>query len=626
VPAGVWCGIGIGIGIEGGSVRQVGDIIRKSLGGRSPLADLVAFPYPALLIGPPALKHIKSVALLRLADATVWMLVLDEQPWTDERLHAAAGILAGVSAQAFTKGSVESLLRRELGVRSLSLAPPPVDRIDEHLWEVEKVAFAWARRPVAEHVDTDSPATSPAELEWAARGALRDGLRETLRDFVSAMDANALRLATTGRRFDLRAYNYLAHTRYRQYRLQFAETFPSLLQTAVVAEPRSFGEELRSFVDTGAPLVKGLAARWNVRPGVVRHLVGRDWSRVGPQWSRDARGLALALDALNPQDLPGDDRTEWDEFNRIVVTGQRLFLRPVWESAAALRWLRVCVRLSKRGDRQALGRWLPRWNDIEQITRFRAALGRTLRDGMAEAPTSAGDNGEKAIIDAIDRVVLQVADQGLRDVATQFAEELKRTRKRDAAWQMRTRQILMPLVPEDFVTADGATRVTALTTDRELRVHGATMRNCLRSAFASSLARQGRIGSVFIVGLYDAHSGKALSTAEIRAVSAYDGTADRLVIRQHTATANRPPSPRCVAALQEFLCHCRGDEVQAHLRAQWRALRRIDVREDGESVHPPTALRKTLGERVYEGLLSSVREQESISGHPPSVSPAATRR
>jgi hypothetical protein len=347
---------------------------------------------------------------------------------------------------------------------------------------------------------------------------------------------------------------------------------------------------------------------------------------VGLQWSRDARGLALALDALNPQDLPGDDPAEWDEFNRIVVTGQRLFLRPVWESPAALRWLSVCVRLSRRGDRRALGRWLPRWNDIEQITRFRSALGRTLRDEIADAPTDAGDNSEKAIIDAIDSVVLKVADQGLRDVATLFAEELKRTRKRDAAWQIRARETLMPLIPEDFITADGTMRVTALTTDRHLRAHGTRMRNCLRSAFASSLARQGRIGSVFFVGLCDAHSDKALSTAEIRAVSAYDGSADRLVVRQHTATANRPPSPRCVAALEEFLCHCSGDEVQAHLRAQWRAVRGIDVRENGESVHSPTALRNTLGERVYEGLLSSVREGESISGRPPPVSPAATRR
>jgi len=607
-------------------VRQVGDIIRTSPDGLGPLAELVAFPCPELLIGPPALRHIRSVALMRLADATVWMLVLDGEPWTHERLRAAAGMLAGISAQAFTKASVERVLRRGLGLRSLTLAAPPVDGIDENIWEIEKVAFAWARGPGAQHPTSEAPEASPAVREWAAREALRDGLRETLHGFTGAMDPKALQTATAGRRFDLRVYNYLAHTGYRRYRVQFAEAFPSLLLTAVVAEPRSFGEELRSFVDTGAPLVKGLAARWDVRPGVVRHLVGRDWSRVGLQWSRDARGLALALDALNPQDLPGDDRAEWEEFNRIVVTGQRLFLRPVWESPAALRWLRICVRLSRRRDTQALGRWLPRWNDIEQITRFRAALGRTLRDEIADAPTGPGDNGEKAIIDAVDRVVLQVADQGLREVATLFAEELNRTRKRDAAWQIRAREILMPLIPEDFVTADGATRVTALTTDRQLRAHGSRMRNCLRSAFASSLARQRRIGSMFIVGLYDAHSDKALSTAEIRAVSAYDGTADRLVIRQHTATANRPPSPRCVAALREFLCHCDTDAVRAHLRAQWRALRRIDVREDGESVNSPTALRNTLGERVYEGLLSSVREGQSISGHPPGVSPAATRR
>ena len=588
-------------------MEPICNLIQTSMDAPSPITDVVVFPRSEFLVGPPALGHIKSVALMRLEDATVWMLMLQKAAWTDERLSAAAESLARVSAQAFTKSSIESLLRKDLGVGSLSLAPPPIRRIDERLWEIEKVAFAYVRGPTARGTAAGIPETRLAKREWTARAELRHDLGEALRSFRRLMDPEVLPMASTGRRFDLRVYNYLAHSRFQRYRLQFAKTFPSLLLTAVVAEPRSFGEDLRSFVDSGAPLIKGLAARWSVRPGVVRHLVGRDWNSVGQQWSRDARGLAVALDALHPQDLPGDDPAEWEAFNRIAVTGQRLFLRPIWESAAGLKWLRVCVRLSRRGDEQTLDRWLPGWNDIEQITRFRAALTRTVRQETGDAPLAAGNDNGAAVIDAIDRVVLQIADQGLGEVASLFAEEVARTRRCDAVWRIHARETLMPLVPEDFVSADGTTRVTPLCTDRELRAHGARMRNCLRSTSAFSVARLSRLGTVFIVGLYDVHSGKALSTAEIRAVPARQGTAYRLVTEQHTASANRTPSSRCIDTLQQFLCHSRSEEVRAHLTEQWRALRHLGITDYAPPTPSPRALRNTLGEQVYESLLGRVR-------------------
>lgn len=587
-------------------MAHISNLIRTSVDADCPIADLILFPRPDFLVGPPALRHIKSVALMRLVDGTVWMLVLDRESWTPERLTTAAESLARVSTRAFTRRSIESLLRKDLGVGSLAMAPPPVQGIDEELWEVEKVAFAWVRRAAARRGRAQMAEHGLAASEWTARAELRQGIGDALRGFLDSMDPEALSLATAGRHFDLRVYNYLAHSRYRRYRLQFAETFPSLLLTAVVAEPRSFGEDLRSFVDSGAPLIKGLAARWRVRPGVVRHLVDRAWSSVGVQWSRDARGLAVALDALHPQDLPGDDPAEWDEFNRVVDTGQRLFLRPIWESPAGLRWLRECLRLSRRGDKEALDRWLPRWNDIEQITRFRTALNRSVQQELADMPADAR-HGQEAITEAVDSVVLQLADQGLREVATLFADELSRARASDAALRVQACEVLMPLVPEDFLAADGRTRVTALCTDRELRTHGARMRNCLRYTSASAMARQGRIGTVFVVGIYDAGSGKALSTAEIRAVPGSRGKGYRLVTRQHTAMANRNPSRRCVDTLHEFLDYCRTEEVRAHLTKQWGVLWRHGVTHDGEGVCAPRALRNTLGAQVYEGLLSRIR-------------------
>ena len=539
---------------------------------------------------------------MRLLDGTVWMLALRGQAWSDERLHAAGEILHRVSRQAFTKRSIECLLRKELDIRSVSLESLPVDRVEIRRWDIEKVAFAMARQPGARR----SAAECPARREWAIQADLRDALHETFQNFVDGMDPHAIQKATRSRRFDERIYNYLAHREYRQYRLQFARTFPGLLVTAVVAEPRSFGEELRSIVDSGAPLIKGLAARWDVRPGVIRHLVGRASGDMGIQWARDAKGLALALNALHPQDLPGDSVSEWSEFNRIVATGQRLFLRPVWESPAGLEWLRECVRRMKRGDRRALDVWMPGWNELAKIDDLRAALTECLQRETANTSSLPASDTDTAIAEAIDRAVLRMAHRGLSEVASLFSDELERRQKKGGTIrEILNGDALMPLVPEDFISSDGMTRVTALTTTRQIRTHGARMRNCLRHRSARGVASKAAIGTVFIVGLYDAHVGKALSTAEIKVVPDRQAGAYRLITKQHTAFANRKPSRRCQSTLREFLHHCQSDDVRKHLKNGWKKIRQLRGESGTQPVDLPAALRCTLGEQFYDGLVAS---------------------
>lgn len=111
----------------------------------------------------------------------------------------------------------------------------------------------------------------------------------------------------------------------------------------------------------------------------------------------------------------------------------------------------------------------------------------------------------------------------------------------------------MPLIPEDFFSSDGATRDSALTTNQHLRTHGKRIKNCLRYSSVRGVARQGAIGTVFILGLYDAQSDKPLSTVEIR-IARNCGTGEyRFITRQHTAMRNRKPSRQCHEALQELL-------------------------------------------------------------------------
>ena len=262
-------------------MTRVIEIIERPDNETAVVRSLIAFPSADFVSGLPRHRHIQGVVLLRLQDATIWQLAIQGQGWSREQLDGAASILADVSAEPFSIRSIERVLRQGLQIDGLSVVRPLLDRVDPDVWEIDKVAFALVRRPDAKELHQGVSETRPEDSEWDVRQALREELTEALQRFGSNMDSRALRLASSTGHFDQRVYNYLVYARHRHYRLQFADTFPSLLQTAVVAEPAGFGAELRTIVDTGTPLIKGLAARWNVRPGVIRHLVGRASANVG---------------------------------------------------------------------------------------------------------------------------------------------------------------------------------------------------------------------------------------------------------------------------------------------------------------------------------------------------------
>jgi len=276
---------------------------------------------------------------MRLEDGTVWMLSMPGQIWTDQRLQTAAETLSNVSANAYTKTSTERLLRAELRVSSMCLDRPAIGLVDFRQWAVREVAFYLARQPAISLIDSSNGEPEGGVWLSSVEKALVEGLDDATQEFMEGLEPKSLGLASTSGQLNHRLYNYLAYKSYHQFRIQFAETFPSLLLTSVLPEKDDLGTQLRPIVHSGAPVIKTLSNRWNVRPGVVRHLVGKLTGLIGLQWSRSAQGLALALNALRPGDLPGDVAREWTDFNHMVAVGQRLFRCRIWESTAALEWL-----------------------------------------------------------------------------------------------------------------------------------------------------------------------------------------------------------------------------------------------------------------------------------------------
>ena len=83
------------------------------------------------------------------------------------------------------------------------------------------------------------------------------------------------------------------------------------------------------------------------------------------------------------------------------------------------------------------------------------------------------------------------------------------------------------------------------------------------------------------------------------------------MIAQHTANKNAEPSPSCTRAIEELMRYRRSPEVRGHLKEGWRQIAvRARPRPRGGQVEidSPTrvALRRTLGDQVYKGLLAEI--------------------
>ena len=171
---------------------------------------------------------------------------------------------------------------------------------------------------------------------------------------------------------------------------------------------------------------------------------------------------------------------------------------------------------------------------------------------------------------------------------------------------------MLPLSPDEFVSSDCERLVRPLTSSVQLRHHGFELKNCLKSCYASHYAREGATGKVFIVGIFSPGSGEALSTAEIARVPQFHQLADKFAVEQHTAKANRRPSPRCKKALRELLRYCETEEVRRYREGCWQEMRNRYQAERRKNdlqarMVVPRALKEVRGERLDTDAVERIR-------------------
>jgi hypothetical protein len=244
-------------------------------------------------------------------------------------------------------------LAHRLKIPSVSLQDPIFERADPDHWNTRETAEALLARLSRL---TNGRFEKPAQPSFEQR--LQDALDMAVRDLVEGMNPEVCRSALRGGRINAAIYNYLIPEEHRTYRMQFAATFPILLLPMATALAGTAEADIRLAVDRGIPLTRSLAARWRIRPAVVRFLVGKTPDIVGAQWESNLAGLARLLDALRPEDLPGNRPDAWAAFNRAVALAQRIFRRRSWASPAALAWLREVARGGGYAKTATRKRWL----------------------------------------------------------------------------------------------------------------------------------------------------------------------------------------------------------------------------------------------------------------------------
>lgn len=585
-------------------------MIDESVPADSAIKALVVFPKPETALIPRPLRHFRSLALLRLDDETVWMLSMLGMAWTSERLRVAANTLVSLSSQAPVPERVERYLRHALGLNSVMLKTPVLDMVEPRQWGIWETSQALLVRSGPLSISTLTREESIQDRARSIETSLTKDIGEALSTFVDGMNPRATAMASAEGGIDVNQYNYLVYRRFHRYRQQFAESFPSLLSTTLTAAPGSIGSELRTFVDHGVPIVKSLAARWNVRPGVVRHLVGRTADQIGEEWTTNVKALAILLNALRPEDLPGDNSEEWSHFTYITTIGQSLFCKPIWKSKAGRWWLRDCVYHTKRGSHKTWSRWLPDRDTITSIGRLREVLmGCLIRDaGLASADITGSVSD--SLEDIADWFFFRSARKGLGNLASRFEKELDQLREElNQASEVTAGNAMWPLIPFDFVSSDCTRVIRPLTTHPSLFSHGFALHNCLGKGYAFRYLRKGSKGTSFIVGVYENGTEIPCSTAEI-AVKHYVGTLTYdLVVVQHTAELNRIPSASCAQAIEELMVYCRKPMVRRYLEHAWQLIhnrarpRRWSSTLEIDSTMT-TALKRTIGDEGYNNLLA----------------------
>ena len=586
----------------------------RSPGGGNGVAAVVC---PAVgRVSPRSLRHTACCAVFRTDPGGVWMLRTVGHEWTEERLAAAAQLVARQLGHLPVRRDpmLATRLARALQVPQVQVLAAVLDPPDPQQWQTRKLALAARLQRLQPEEGTPDPATLAAQVDAIERRLLAQ-LGAALRRFAGSLDTDILAAAPAAAR-DAELYAYLSDPVHRRNRLQLATTFPLFLRAAATAGGGGAGGLIGRLVDDGAPLVRSLAARWAVSPSALRGLRGLPVELIGAQWQANVEALVAVLNALPAEFRPGADAAAWRAFNDCIAFAESVFARRPWTSPLALAWLRQAAR---RGwTAEAIGETEREvlQASIALVDELRQALIEALRSGSA---ADAAATADEAALSArawhgADAYLAGIAPKRLVALAQRYRRELAAAQEQHAGEIAAARGAgFWPLLPGEFVSGDKSRIVVPLADRQALRAHGRAVVNCLGGSHLDYYAAACGRGQTFIVGVLEARSRRPLSTAEVRATRPTLSGRTAVGVVQHTAAHNAPPSAACRDAVAEVIAALGSEGGQEHLRRGARVLaaqRRGDreLRREFDLLPVRQAVKAAVGERRFDELAAALRK------------------
>lgn len=504
--------------------------------------------------------------LIRLDVGTVWFLQTSARPWSPDLVEEAARYLSSEGRPGVSSDALENRLAYHLGLPEVRLPFPALPHSSDADWDIPRLALAIATAKAVE-LGTALELENLRNLAAAEEAALRAELACSLSEFTSALYPDCLGLALRDGRLDTDIYNYLATRPHSAWRIQAARTFPIFLKALATGKPRDDATRIREAVDAGRPLVKELAAFWNVGPSAIKALIGRGPELIGSRWLDAPRQLARALDALPPEDRPADRWEDWERLGQAIDTIRRILGHPDGADILSRRLLREMGRrrFQNLSKLEAIGGQLAGAAGAIALLRrmLIAALDFT---AQREARLDATESRSRAVL-ATDHLISHLKLQVLVDSARRFGQEYAALPvHQESEFAAEMPGDFWPLMPADFTTANGLRRITALTSRQEIASIGNRMGLCIEGG--SELARTVRAcqdATTFMLLVSDAASHRPMSVAEIRLYRTYRQSGHDLVVVQHRGMQNSRASPGCVRALHELLDTAKKPAGMGHL-------------------------------------------------------------
>ncbi len=341
-------------------------------------------------------------------------------------------------------------------------------------------------------------------------------------------------------------HNYLCarNVTVARNRRQALTLFPLFSALAIRSdESRCFGEELRSIIDEGRPLIDYVVACWNVKPVAVKAIRCLGFDEIGLVWTDAIRPLIFILSGLAPEKYP-KSKEQWEVFGEQARTIAAILKLPL--GAESIRLL--LIGLSRRQWRKSVKLEVALVEQVRVFESFSADLVRLasvwIDVELMEADESSQEAGLHLILSS--KLVSFGLEQCLR-----MAMDWQALRA-DLARRLDVRKVHFPCLMESPYDCDDL-QILQLRSEQDLNEESGAMNHCVDTYFNACQS-----GRSVILSVRQAN-GVRLSTFEIsikrKGLALFDVT-----LVQQKGRSNVYPSSEAVRAVRAFMKYLNGIE------------------------------------------------------------------